>query len=327
MLAAYQGLTATAFRYPTGVAGLRIRNEVGQITLLPFQGQQIWRAELHGRELTMVSTFGEPVATEDYLRTYGGFLIHCGATAMGNPGPADTHPLHGELPNARYQTAALIVRDDDRGPGMALTGAYLHDVAFVHHYIAQPTVTVNAGSGRLRLGMSIRNLRHSPMEIMYLAHINFRPAKGGRILDTVPPEPGTVRRRDGGPASEVVLMLDCASDDGGWAHSAQIHPDGSADFVSHRPDQLDRAVRWTCRTSDEDALGLLLPGTAEADGYTAEKAKGNVRELPGLATFRCDVEFGALRAAEADDFRRRIEAAVLPRVAARGAPVRPRHPD
>ena len=28
--------------------------------------------------------------TQDYLATYGAFFIHCGATAMGNPGPHDT---------------------------------------------------------------------------------------------------------------------------------------------------------------------------------------------------------------------------------------------
>ena len=31
---------------------------------------------------------------------------------------------------------------------------------------------------------------------------------------------------------------------------------------------MPRAVRWITRSADEDALGLVLPGTAEADGYT-----------------------------------------------------------
>jgi hypothetical protein len=40
--------------------------------------------------------------------------------------------------------------------------------------------------------------------------------------------------------------------------------DGSADFVSHRPDQLDHCLRWLCQTPSESALGLMLPATAEA---------------------------------------------------------------
>lgn len=33
------GMTASVFRYASGVAALRIRNRVGEIVCLPFQGQ------------------------------------------------------------------------------------------------------------------------------------------------------------------------------------------------------------------------------------------------------------------------------------------------
>jgi hypothetical protein len=46
-----------------------------------------------------------------------------------------------------------------------------------------------------------------------------------------------------------------------------IHPDRTADFVSHRPGELGFAVRSITRGPDQDALGLVLPATAEADGY------------------------------------------------------------
>ena len=59
-LAEHAGLKASTFLYPTGVAGLRLTNEVGQIVLLPFQGQQIWDAAFHGRTLTMKSMFNAP---------------------------------------------------------------------------------------------------------------------------------------------------------------------------------------------------------------------------------------------------------------------------
>ena len=87
----------------------------------------------------------------------------------------------------------------------------------------------------------------------------------------------------------------------------QIHPDGAADFVSHRPSELDHAVRWITRSGDQEALGLVLPATAEADGYTAEKAKGNVRVLPPSASFSCRIRFGALNAAEAEGLRREVD--------------------
>ena len=44
VLATAGGMTASVHRYGSGVLGLRIANRVGRISLLPFQGQQIWDA-------------------------------------------------------------------------------------------------------------------------------------------------------------------------------------------------------------------------------------------------------------------------------------------
>src|SRR5262249_8001571 len=161
------------------------------------------------------------------------------------------------------------------------------------------------GSSRLAIEMRIRNLHHAPMELMYLAHTNFSPVDHGRLIDTVPdgarhmrvrgslPPPFVpsseyarlIARLQQDPAAhrvidpdlaidpELVISLDPRADDSGFAHAMQLLPDGSADFVSYRPDQLDRCLRWLCRTPAENALGLMLPATAEADGYLAEKAK------------------------------------------------------
>src|SRR4051812_36923858 len=172
LLASFEGLSASTFRYDTGVLGLRISNAHGHVSLLPFEGQQIWDAEFFGRPLAMRSMFEEPYPTEDYLRSYGALFIHCGATAMGVPGPEDRHPLHGELPNARYRDAQLLIGRDSDGPFIGLSGGFKCTVAFSHNYLARPIVKLHASSGRIQAGMTIRNLKHAPMELMYLAHIN-----------------------------------------------------------------------------------------------------------------------------------------------------------
>jgi hypothetical protein len=341
-LAAFGGLTATTFRYSTGVPALRIANALGHITTLPWQGQQIWDATFHGRALGMRSMFDEPRPTQDYLGTYGGFLIHCGAVGMGAPGPEDRHALHGELPNAPYRDAALLLGRDARGPFMALTGRYQHTVAFNHNYVARPLVRLHAGSSRIEAELVIDNLRHAPMELLYLAHINFRTVDDALLVDSVPPgdqhmrlrplpggrfkpteaylrmfeamraEPGRHRRMARGQVidPELVLYLDAVADAEGWSHALQLLPDGSADFVAHRPDQLDKVIRWICRNDDQNALGLVLPATAEDHGYTAEKAKGNLRIVPPGGQWRCDLAFGALAPAEAAAMRQAIEATV-----------------
>ncbi|MFZ5671685.1 MAG: DUF4432 family protein [Pseudomonadota bacterium] len=339
VVARHAGMTATAFRYAGGVAGLTLANEAGHIDLLPFHGQQIWDATFYGRRLTMGSMFDEPVATQDYLANYGAFFIHCGVTAMGNPGPDDKHPLHGELPNAAYQEAKLVIGLDASGPYMALTGSYRHRVAFTHNYVAEPIVKLDARSGRLRVSMTVTNLKHAPMELMYLGHINFRPIDHGTLADTVPDDPKHMRLRTNLPIGytpspdyrqlleatladparhrlirageaidpELVFSLDCLADSAGWAHSMQLLPDGSADFVSHRPSQLKRGIRWITRSGDQDAIGFMLPATADPNGYTAEKAVGHVQTLAPREEFRCDMEFGALTPDEAQKLKQSID--------------------
>ncbi len=95
------GLTASAFTYPGGVAGLRLRNERGAIVVLPFQGQQIWDAAFDGRTLTMRSMFDQPHPTREYMATYGAFLLHCGVTAMGVRVPRTSIPSTASFPTLR----------------------------------------------------------------------------------------------------------------------------------------------------------------------------------------------------------------------------------
>ena len=344
VLVEHGSLIASTFRFRSGVCGLRLRNGRGELVLLPYQGQQIWSAQFDGRSLTMKSMFDEPRATQNYLDTYGGFLIHCGATAMGVPTAEDSHPLHGELPNAPYAEAYLLLGEDEQGLSLTLSGRYQHTVAFSHNYVAEPSVTMHAGSSMINVTMSITNFKHSPMELMYLAHINFRPVDNGELVYSAVVSPETVRVRRSIPSHvktgpgftefldelaadparhhvlkpelafdpEVVFFVDYVADEKGWSHSMQRHPDGQVDYVAHRPDQLDHGVRWICRTADQDALGFILPATAEPEGYSAEKAKGNLKVIPAGGQWRCDMIIGALDATEANDVAARIEEITAP---------------
>jgi hypothetical protein len=331
-------LSVRAFRYDSGVCALRVANELGQLVLLPFQGQQIWSVQFGGRELAMRSMFSQPRPTQTYLETYGAFLVHCGATAMGVPTAEDSHPLHGELPNAPYDRAWLFAGVDERGPYLGMSGEYEHIVAFNSHYIARPEVRLYAGAMRFPMSMTIHNLKRSPMELMYLAHVNFRPVDSGRLVYSAHCTPEHVRVRKSIPSHvhppagyaeflaelsehperhnvlvpgmafdpEVVFFVDYLTDAGGWAHSMQIHPDGSADYIAHRPDTLTHGVRWISRTADQDCLGIILPATAEPEGYHAEKAKGNIRTLGAGQSVRFDMEGGYLTVTEAPQFESRI---------------------
>lgn len=332
------GLTASVWRYDGGSCGLKLANEVGEVVLLPFQGQQIWSANFEGRELTMRSMFSEPRATNNYLYNYGAFLLHCGITATGVPAAGDTHPLHGELPNAPYQRAWLVAGEDEKGRYIGVSGEYEHVMAFNHHYVAQPRLKLRSGATLLEVDLAVTNLKRTEMERMYLAHINFRPVDYGRLVYSAPCTPEHARVRRSIPSHvhvkpgyrefldelqrhpekhnlltpdlvfdpEAVFSLDYLADENGWAHTMQAHPDGRADYVAHRPAELDKGIRWICRTPDQDALGIVLPATAEPEGYTAEKAKGNVKTLGPGETWSCRMVAGALSAEEAKRMEARI---------------------
>jgi hypothetical protein len=325
LLAEQDELTASIFCFPSGVCAVRLKNSLGELTILPYQGQQIWDASLCGRRLTMKSMFDQPYPTRDFLSTYGAFLLHCGATAMGSPGFEDRHPLHGELPNAPYQTAALVFGTDEKGQYIGLTGTYRYTVAFNYNYMATPLVKLYAASSVFCVSMTIQNLKASSMPLMFLEHVNFRPVDGGRLVQTVVCNPENMRVRANIPSfmevapgyrefvqvlqknpekhlvfdpslvydPEIVLYLNYLADEHGWARTLQIHPDGSADVLRHHPEQLNHGVRWICRTSDQQALGME-PCTAEVEGFNAEKAKGNVRYLHGDACFTSVLEIGVL---------------------------------
>ncbi len=341
-LAEFGGVRASAFTYPSGVCALRLENGVGEMILLPFHGQQIWRLGFFGRDLTMKSMFAEPRNSRVYLENYGAFLIHCGATAMGVPAAEDSHPLHGELTHAPYQTAQLLIGSDDRGAYIGLTGSYEHAVAFGPRYLARPVVKFHANSTRVPVSLEIENLNRTPMELMYMAHANFRPVNDARLEYSAKVSPQTVRVRSSipshvkptpeylaflerlaaNPAShhvlkpelafdpEVVFYIDYLCDAHGWAHAMQILPDGTADFISHKPAQLRKGVRWISRTPNQDCFGLNLPATAEPEGYSAEKAKGNVMLLEASSTWRCDLEMGALTKQDAEQMSAAIAAIV-----------------
>lgn len=334
-------LRASLFLYDSGVHGIKIENKLGYITVLPYQGQQIWDCNFLDRNLTMKSMFKEPIPNVDYLKSYGAFLLHCGATAMGVPSEKDSHPLHGELPNAEYEKAWLQIGEDENGKYISVGGQYHHCVAFNTNYVAIPNIRVYENSSLIDVSISIENLKKTDMELMYMMHINFRPVDNSEIIYTADYTPEKIMVHDSLPSHmqtdsdsarlikylkdlktkpelhhkldpelpydpEVVLIIKYNEDENGDAHSMQLHPDGYASYVSHRPSELKYGVRWIARTKDEDAMGLVLPSTAGHRGYTTEKELGNVEILPAGAKVEYHVKAGILNPEESEKMLKTI---------------------
>ncbi len=337
LLAEGAGFTVTTFKYDSGIAALRVKNKRGEIVVLPFRGHQIWSCAFDGRNLTMKSMFREPVVTEHYLETYGSFFIHCGATAMGAPGPHDRHALHGELPLAPFQKGWVEI-DEAKG-ACAVVGTYEHTVAFSHHYLATSTYMMGAAATLIDASLQVDNLKKTAMDLMYLAHANFRPIDNGEFIYSAPYTPEAVRVRKSIPAHitpkpgykefleelarnptlhhkltpglafdpEVAMMIDMKADRHGFAHALFKRPDGTADYMRYRPGQCGQCCRWICRTPDQDAIGMAFPSTSGVEGFTAEKQKGLVIKVDGGASWRVDMRLGALSKSETEVVVKEIE--------------------
>ena len=339
ILTEHGDLRVSVFRYDSSVAALRVVSKRGEAVILPYQGQQIWSCCFDGRELAMKSMFGEPVQTQDYFSTYGGFFLHCGVTSIGVPSPGDTHPLHGELPNAPYQSAYICCGEDEKGKYITIGGRYRHCVAFNYSYHADPTVKIYESSTVLDVSMVITNNMKIPMDVNYLGHINFRPVDYARLVYSAPCDaehvqvdvsvPWHIRtavsaedylaflnKLNADPAlhhivdpaalydPQAVLTIKYHADEAGLAHSLQIHPDGYAHYVSHRPDQLAQVLRWIARSPDQDAMGLALPAIMAGD----KAESGSITTLAAEGRMRFDMQMGLLNPAETKVIEQKISA-------------------
>lgn len=320
-------LKAYLFRYDSGVCAVKLENEFGYIIVLPYQGQMVWDAVFHGRSLKMQNDCPIPKFRKEFRDTYGCYVMHCGILRMGCPSEKDIHPHHGELPYVTYDKASIVTGEDERGRYMAVTGEYEYYKVFDNHYAARPMTKIYEGSTLLDIILEIENKASAPMDLMYQCHINNAAEEGAKIYQTLPwneehmlarlsiPQYSEVDpkyldlldriqkdvsvTRVIGPDDvydpEVVMFLrNPIKDENGFVHYLYEHKDGTADYTTYDANVLTCAVRWMVHHADWDSMGMVLPGTAEPEGYLAEKAKGHVRQLAAKSTWVSRITAGYL---------------------------------
>ncbi len=333
--------TASTFLYSTGVAALRVQNEKGELIWLPFKGQQIWNASFCGRDITMKSTFPEPVDTQDFGASYGCFMLHCGMTAMGNPAPEDAHPQHGELPSIAYDNAYVECGEDEDGHYIELGGEVRYRQCFAVDYTARPAIRLHEKDSVMDINMTVENNRTDPLEYLYLCHLNFRPVEGAKLVYSASRDSKHIKEHKDIPSSlppdkaakmasymetleqnpavmdiidaatqiyepEIVFSVFYDADDAGWARCLQLIPDG-ASYVAFRPSELPYGIRWIARTGNEDAMGMCLPATAEHKGLKYCREKGQIKTMPANGRITFHVKAGWLPSERAADEAKKCE--------------------
>jgi len=332
LLVENEAFTVAAFRFPSGIEGLRAENRRGHIVILLWLGQMIWDAVFDGCRWGMKSGFRYPRKPASILDTYGAFAYHAGVLRNGTPSPQDTHPLHGEMPVQQMDSAYLAVGGSGDDAYLRVGGEVEYVKGFGPHYLACASVQLSARSGLLDVSMEVENLSSSPMELMYMLHANFAFVAGATIHQPAPylPESTVVRQAvpsHVAPSPEFLALLDDLKEQpermrqldepelydpeqvfyvrklkrnaNGVTRLAMELPNGNAFSVAYRPQDFPHCVRWILNGGDAQVAAFALPSTCEPEGYTAEKAKGHVRMLDPGEKCRFPVRLGFLARSEA----------------------------
>ncbi len=316
----------TAGRLPNGLETLRIVMPRMELLVLPFRGQQVWQAWVDGRPIGMRGMTEDPRDGATLLESFGAFLFHCGLLGTAAPGLEDDHPLHGELPLAPMDEAWLEVGEENGRTLMRVCGSWEFARAFRAHYRWSPSVALASDATTMTVNAQVENLMGSPLPFMYLAHPNFRPVDDATLAYSAPYGPEHVRVRADVPAHlgdrpgyrerleslrvdpsqhhrlsadqtfdpEAVFLIDFRADADGFAHSMQVHPDGRADWIAHKPAECPVGIRWVSRTPEQDCIALAEPSTSGLLGYAAEQRAGRVPVLAAGATWSTEVRLGRL---------------------------------
>jgi len=337
----FAGMSASLWRYDTGVEAVRLSNKRGHLVALPYMGQIVWSAAFDGVDLAMQSMFAEPRPANVIVETYGCLVYHAGMLRNGVPSREDTHALHGEMPCARMDAAGLACGEDAQGPWLALTGLRDYAMGFGAHYRATPRIVLRPGATEFDIVMEVENLSAAPMDLMYLCHANFAFDEGARIVQPVPFTPEAVVVRTAIPGHVTpnedyrALLSELAINPAGmetlseprrydpeqvfYIKGVKRGADGLAHFMLARragdgftiawdPEIMPHTIRWVLANSDQRVAAFAMPATCEPEGYLAEKRKGNVRALAGGAKASFATRLGYVDKSKAAAMARNIEA-------------------
>lgn len=323
---------AEIYRTTSGIEAVRLSNRRGHLVILPWYGQMIWQATFDGVDLTMQSAFKEPRPAADIVGTYGCFMYHSGLLRNGNPGPQDSHALHGEMPLAAMDSASIETGEDEHGPWMALAGEREYLMGFGDHYMARPRVVLRPAAATFELRMAVENLSADDMDLMYMCHANFAFVEGGEILQptgfssadmvvrtsvpalvrasdsylahlqTLQEDPSvtrTISARLGVDPELVFYLKNLKTAPDGRVHVMLRRPEGDAFSMCYHPEEFSHLVRWLLANNRQKVCAFAMPATCGVEGYQAEKQRGNVRALRGGESASFTLTLGYLNAQEA----------------------------
>ena len=298
-------ISVESFKYESGVEALKVDNGILSFIVLPYDGHQIWRLTYMGREISMQNKgVTIPLKTHWFGDCYTPFLMHCGFSAMGVPQSDDDHIQHGEITMIDYDGCYVDYGTDEKG-NFVIIGGNLETSIEDKRYAFNPEVKLYETESVFEVYINLKNLLDTPLEYMYLCHLNFRPFDGAKLIFSADYSKVKAYRASGNEKRdayydlldkdpslhnqvgnayecydpEICLNVKFKGDEDNYAHSLQYEEGVGACYIAHPLDYLPEGIRWISRTTATEAMGLVLPATAEHLGRARARRNGQIKVL------------------------------------------------
>lgn len=298
-------MTASLFRYPSGVEAIELKNSRGRLVVLPYMGQMIWDLEFDDTDLKMKNMFSQPKKVTSVIDTYGCFAFHSGLIRNGCPGPEDDHDLHGEMACAEMDRAWLEIKDE----GITICGETEYVKGFGHHYLARPTVKMFSQESFIEISMNVKNLSGSEMPLQYMCHTNYAYVENAVLKQNIPDNAFKLRESVPGHVKptenwleynrkiisgvetintlnkpemynpEIVFFVDELNQYQEKAEFEMISPGGTVFFTQFSTAELNYATRWILHNCDQQVGAFVLPATCRPEGFLAAEKSGTLVKL------------------------------------------------
>ncbi|WP_040204108.1 aldose 1-epimerase family protein [Neobacillus jeddahensis] len=295
-------VTASFFKYPSGVEAIELNNSRGRMVVLPYMGQMIWDLEFDGTDLKMKNMFSQPKKVESVVDTYGCFAFHSGLIRNGCPSPVDDHELHGEMPCAQMDKAWIEITDD----GIVICGETEYVKGFGHHYLASPMVKMFNHETFIEINMKVKNLSGAEMPLQYMCHTNYAYVDNAVMKQNI--SSSAFKLRETVPAHvkptekwlsynkdllsvkeeisslnkpemydpEIVFFADELSQYQDEAEFEMVLPSGTVFFTKFSTAELNYATRWLLYNNDQQVGAFVLPATCRPEGFLATEKSGTL---------------------------------------------------
>lgn len=173
-----------------GVDVVEINNGKLSFAVLPTRGMGIWKGECGDISLGWDSPVKAPVHPSfvqslengglGWLRGFNEWIVRCGLSSMGAPGPdtiVDNNgnameaflPLHGNVANIPAHTVSIEISDTE----IVLRGEVDETMLFGPALQLQTEIRTEFGSGTLTIVDTVTNLGDNPTEHELLYHVNY----------------------------------------------------------------------------------------------------------------------------------------------------------